>query len=169
MLVGDELSSVLAMGIAVTKVTSSSDASFSLSNCSICSSIFFIYMFFSIMSFNISSLCCSFSAISLVLGSSVESNFNCFFKAVISIFFFWSISSIALQSWGSYPILIIISSKDFNLLSLAKDGSFSILSYDCTFDKVVLSFERDMAVVVIIENNISSNCLCKSIRSIGCI
>lgn len=144
-------------------------ASFSLSSCSIFSSTFLIYMFCSILSFKNSSPCFSFSAISLVCGSSVEESFNCFFKAAISIFLFLSISLISLQSWGSYPILTIISSKDLNLLSLAKNDRFSILSCYCTFDKPVMSLERDMAVVVIVENNISLNFLCKSILSIRCI
>lgn len=127
----DELGSMptTAIGTAMMgSIMASCAASFSFHNSSICSSIFFNYIFYSMIILSISSFCCSFSAISFVRGSSFEGSYNGFFNATMSASFFLRSSSTTFTSLGSYPTLITKSSNAFILLSLGKEEKFSDLS-----------------------------------------
>jgi hypothetical protein len=99
--------------------------SFSLTNLSNSASISFIYAFCSIISFSISSLWPSLSAIYFSCESSVAGSFRFFLKEAISVFFSFGNSSAALTFDGSYPIFNTNSSRDLILLSLANEDILS--------------------------------------------
>jgi hypothetical protein len=104
--------------------------SFSFISLSIFSSISLIYAFFFMINFNISSLCLSVSATSLVCEYYVVGSFSCFLRDFILAFFFFNNSYVALTFVGSYPILRTKSSNDFILLSLAKEEIFFSFNWD---------------------------------------
>lgn len=90
------------IGIVVSgTMASCEDYSFSLSNISSSTSISLIWTFYSIIILNMSSLCISSSPISLVCGSFVDVILSFFLRAIISTYFFFTISSIAFTSLGS--------------------------------------------------------------------
>jgi len=99
--------------------------SFPLTILSSSASISLIYAFCSIISFSISSLWPSVSAIYFAYEYSMAGSFSCFLKEAMSSFFFFSSSSTSLTFDGSYPILSTNSSRDFILLSLAREDIFS--------------------------------------------
>jgi hypothetical protein len=141
--------------------------SFSLINLSISASISLICAFFSMINFSISSFWISVSSTSLVCESYVARSFNYFLSDVISTFFFFIRSSVALTLVGSYPILRTNSSNDFILLYLYKEEIFSIFNWDWILFRDTCNLEEVIEVFVRVENIISHVYLCMSIWSIG--
>jgi hypothetical protein len=167
----DGISTVVVVVVVLNPTTSNGIKtictlySFSLINFSNSVSISFIYAFFSMISFNISSLWASLSTMSFSCESSVARSFNFFLKEAISTFFFFNNSSAALTFDGSYPIFSTKYSRDLILLSLAKEDIFSSFNWDWMLFKDTCNFEEFNDVFFKVEKIISPVFLCMSIWS----
>jgi len=122
---------MVARGIASSEIITNYELySFSFISLSIYACMSLIYAFCSIINMRISSFWLYVSPTSFACGFSVAGIFNFFQSAAMLVFLFLTIHSTSLILLRSYPILMTKSSKDFILLSFAKEETFSSFNWD---------------------------------------